>query len=291
MPTVSFEAIGTLWKIDIYEPIFPEKEKELHELILKRIGEFDHLYSRFRNDSWIYELSMKAGTFDLPADAEPMFSLYRDMYHLTKGLMTPLIGQVLVDAGYDPQYSLQQKKPLAAPPAWDEVIDYGPPKIILKKPALLDIGAIGKGYIIDIVAELLEQHGIKSYCIDAGGDFVHKHTSGEHLRVGLEDPRDENKVIGVVTMSNRAMAGSAGNRRAWRNFNHIINPSTLRSPDNILAVWTLVDTAMLADALSTALYFSSAAILLKHYDFDYVIMRADGSIESSFTHDSVLELY
>lgn len=291
MPSFSFEAIGTLWKIDISEQLSPEAEKAIRETILKRIDEFDKNYSRFRNDSWIHGLSMHAGKFDLPVDARPMFEMYYDFYKLTNGLMTPLIGQMLVDAGYDAEYSLKQKKPLVAPPAWENVIDFEPPHITLKTPALLDVGAVGKGYIIDIVGKLLEDHGVRNYCVDAGGDFIHKSTSGEILRVGLEDPRDEKKVIGVVTFGNKAMAGSAGNRRKWGSFNHIINPSTRTSPENILAVWTLADTAMLADALSTALYFAPASVLLKQYAFDYVIMYADGSVAGSLVGDPMLELY
>jgi len=291
MPSFSFEAIGTVWKIDISESISPAAEKLLHEKILKRIGEFDKNYSRFRNDSWIHELSEKAGKFDLPADAEPMLRLYHAFYTLTHGLMTPLVGQMLVDAGYDPEYSLTQKHPLSSPPAWDEVIELKPPQIILKNPALLDVGAIGKGYIIDIIGKLLEDEGIKNYCVDAGGDFVHKSSAGEVLRVGLEDPRDEKKVIGVLTVGNKAMAGSAGNRRKWGKFNHIINPATLASPENILAIWTLADTCMLADALSTALYFAPASTLLKYYSFEYVIMYADGSVEGTLVGNPMLELY
>lgn len=291
MPQFSFEAIGTHWTIDIYASISVEKENELRGKVFNRIAEFDKNYSRFRNDSWIHELSLKAGTYDLPVDAEPMFRLYQDFYKHTGGLMTPLIGQLLVDAGYDAEYSLVQNKSLSKPPSWDEVIDYHPPQITLKTPALLDVGAIGKGYIIDIVGELLEGEGIKNYCVDAGGDFVHKNNTGEKLRVGLEDPRDEKKVIGVLNLSNRAMAGSAGNRRKWKGFNHIINPSTLVSPENILAVWTIADSAMLADALSTALYFASASILLKHYSFDYVIMYADGTAEGNLIGNPMLELY
>src|ERR1035437_4573992 len=131
MPQFSFEAIGTHWTIDIYESISVEKENELREKVLNRIAEFDKNYSRFRKDSWINELSLKAGTYNLPADAEPMFSLYRDFYKLTDGLLTPLIGQLLVDAGYDAEYSLAQNKPLSKPPSWDEVIDYHPPQITL----------------------------------------------------------------------------------------------------------------------------------------------------------------
>ncbi len=192
---ITFEAIGTHWTIDAPD--------ELKEIILKRIAAFDLLYSRFRDDSWVTKLSLEAGTYDLPADAEPMFSLYRDLYKITDGYVTPLIGQVLVDAGYDKDYSFKQIKPLTQPPVWDDVIEYAPPKIIMKKPALLDVGALGKGYLVDIIGSVLEKEGIKDYCIDAGGDILHKNEKGDSIRIGLEHPEDFKKVIGVFNLKNK----------------------------------------------------------------------------------------
>ena len=40
----------------------------------------------------------------------------------------------------------------------------------MKQAAMLDFGAAGKGYLVDIVGQVLENHGIKNYVIDAGGD-------------------------------------------------------------------------------------------------------------------------
>jgi len=286
-----FEAIGTHWQIDIFEDLSTEKEKEVLDLTLKRIKDFDLLYSRFRGDSWITQMSKVAGTYDLPPDAEPLFNLYRDVYKITQALVTPLVGQTLVDAGYDAEYSLKQSKLLVEPPLWEEVIFYHPPKITLHKPVLLDLGAAGKGYLVDIVSELIESLGINSYCVDAGGDMRHRSVNEEGIRVGFEDPRDTKKVIGVINLKNKALAGSAGNRRKWQRFNHIINPHTLTSPTNILAVWVVADTAMLADMMTTALYFAPSAELLESYTFEYLVMYEDASVEGNLIKNPMVELY
>ena len=52
-------------------------------------------------------MARAAGQYHLPDDAKPMFDLYYKLYAATDGKCTPLIGQVLVDAGYDANYSLQ----------------------------------------------------------------------------------------------------------------------------------------------------------------------------------------
>ena len=39
------------------------------------------------------------------------------------------------------------------------------------EPIVLDVGAAGKGYLVDIIATLLEDHDIYDYTIDASGDI------------------------------------------------------------------------------------------------------------------------
>src|SRR4051812_14291502 len=90
-----FEAIGTGWQIDIYEPLPEPKTRELKRDITARIETFDKNYSRFRPDSLVTAMSREAGRYELPADARPMFDLYKDLYSMSDGAVTPLIGQVL----------------------------------------------------------------------------------------------------------------------------------------------------------------------------------------------------
>lgn len=287
----SFEGIGTKWSIDINEPFSKEKESELLKLVKERIELFDSIYSRFKEDSWVIKLSKEKGKYKLPDDAVELFSLYHELYKITDGLVTPLIGGVLVDAGYDREYSLKQSREIKNPPLWDDTINFIPPFVEMKNPALLDFGALGKGYLIDIVGKLLENNSIYSYTIDAGGDILYKDSEKKAIRVGLEHPEDFEKVIGVVEIKNESIAGSAGNRRKWKGFNHIINPKTLSSPKDILSVWVIAKKAILADGLATALFFVEPDRLRKKFEFEYIILRSDYSIERSSFNNNVLELY
>jgi len=247
--------------------------------VTDRIEAFDKHYSRFRPDSLISEMAQRPGTYKLPADAKPLLDLYAHMYGLTDGAMTPLIGQLLTDAGYDAFYSLEPG-PLRPVPAWDDVLEYKFPNLTLKKPALLDVGAAGKGYLVDIIAELIAGRGIKSFCIDAGGDIVQRDAGSRPLRVGLEHPGVTGHVIGVATITNQSLCGSAGNRRAWGAFNHIMDPHSRTSPKHIKALWVIADTALLADALATCLFFVSPAKLAR-YTFEYAIVYQDYSLGRS----------
>ncbi|MFZ2621339.1 MAG: FAD:protein FMN transferase [Minisyncoccia bacterium] len=277
MSQFEFQAIGTTWKIDMDKKLSPVKEGSLLQKILERISKFNLVYSRFQDNTLVTKMSRKAGSYTLPDDADIMITLYKKIYDVTDGSVTPLIGQVLVDAGYDANYSLVQKS-LTKPKKWEEVIIWENPTLTLQEPTLLDFGAGGKGYLVDIVSKILESEGIESYCVDAGGDM---RVRGQELRVGLENPTDTTSVIGITNLKNQSLCGSAGNRRAWGNFHHIINPETLTSPRKILAVWVVAKTTILADLMTTGLFFVSPQTLLQHFDFEYLILCPDFSIEKS----------
>lgn len=277
-----FEGIGTRWVIDIEDSIDDIRAGDLLHRMKARIEQFDRAYSRFRPDSLVTQFSERTGTYVLPEDAAPMMRLYEQLYRITKGLMTPLVGQLLVDAGYDATYSLQPKE-LHEPPAWEEAIVFesSTSMLTIKRPVVLDVGAMGKGYLIDLVSGILIEEGVRSFCVEAGGDMLQRHARSTPLRVGLEHPEDTTQVIGVVDLLNASLCGSAGNRRTWSTFHHIMNPKTLTSPRDILAVWAVASTTMLADAMTTALFFVSPDVLERYYSFEYLVMYADRSIKAS----------
>jgi thiamine biosynthesis lipoprotein len=270
-----FDAIGTTWDITIDQPINPVRLAALRSAITERIAAFDATYSRFRSDSLVSRIAKQAGTYTFPEDAQPLIELYQQLYDITNGAMTPLIGQSLADAGYDADYSLRPGK-LRMTPSWSEVLDYDHPQLTTNRPVLLDFGAAGKGYLVDIVSDLLANAGLNNYCVNAGGDMAIR-TTKQPLAIGLEHPAHEDEVIGVATVKNQSICGSAGNRRAWHGFNHVLDPRTNLSPSHLRAVWVVAETTLLADALTTALYFTDPDTL-GNYKFEYALLLEDYSL-------------
>jgi thiamine biosynthesis lipoprotein len=280
---LDFEAIGTVWQIELY--CHSSVPNGLVPAITTAITAFDRNYSRFRDDSLVTAMSRKSGRYTLPADAQPLFDLYYSLYRLTDGKVTPLIGQTLADAGYDAAYSFTPGE-LHRPPAWETALDYHFPELTLHQPTLLDVGGAGKGYLVDIMGELLEAWGIADYCVDAGGDMRHRRLQGGQIPVGLEHPAAQTEVVGVAHLGNQSLCGSAGNRRTWLDANggqihHIIDPQLLASPTRVQAVWVTASSTLLADGLTTALFFAEPAHLRKHFDFAYAIITDDGQLQAS----------
>lgn len=280
MATFKFEAIGTKWVIDVYKELSLQEEGFLLGKIMNRINEFDMTYSRFKSNSKIMQIS-GGGEVELPEDADKMFSLYKKVYDISLGLVTPLVGQTLVDMGYDLDYSLKTKAEIYKPLNWNEVIEWNPPVLVLKKPAILDFGAGGKGYLVDIVSEILEHEGVTEYCVDAGGDIRQRTVTAKPLIVGLENPHNTKQVLGVLNLQNKSICASAGNRRVWGNLHHIVNPETLKPTNEVLAVWVLADTTFFADILATALFFVKPEKLLKYFTFEYLVMYSNNKVVKS----------
>ncbi len=278
MYSFKFSAIGTQWQIDFPNSTSKDKLPDLERKIHTRIEEFDLEYSRFRKDSWVTKNSKQTRKVAMPPDLFPMLSLYENVYSLSKGLVTPLIGRTLEEAGYDADYSLIPKT-LTHPPKFHEALEYDTEAITFKKDVLLDFGACGKGYLADIVSSLLEKGGIQEYCIDASGDIIQK--GPEVLRVGLEHPDDPTMAIGVAEIKNQSICGSSGNRRKWDKFHHTINPITLSSPTEIKAVWTIAPSCLLADILATALFLDPHPEHYKDFSFEYVLLYKDNTAEKS----------
>ncbi len=270
-----FDAIGTEWVIETQH----ELENALQSAIDKRIEDFDKTYSRFRDDSLVVKAALSAGEYVFPEDAKYLMAFYRKLYDITGGRVTPLIGSMLEQAGYDADYSFVPREQTSLT-SWDEAMQWSGNTVRTTQPIVIDIGAAGKGYSIDILAVMLEDASIHDFVIDASGDILHRGSS-KHT-VGLEHPFDSSKVIGTVEVENMSICASASNRRAWgQNMHHIFDPTTQKPVRNTVATWTLANEAMIADGLATALFLVEPDELMKQFDFQYVRMLADGTVDFS----------
>lgn len=271
-----FEAIGAPWRIDTVRPLDPEVVAAIHD----RIERFDVVYSRFRPDSLVSRIAERAGTWTFPPDAAALFDLYATLYRVTSGAVNPLVGQRLEELGYDRAYSLRPRATRGAIPAWSEAVSWDGSALTTVSPVVLDVGAAGKGYLVDLVAGVLRAAGIDEYVVDASGDLVHR--GATPLRVALEHPLDPSKAIGIYELANGALCASAPGRRAWGDgLHHILDAVTGDPTRAVAATWAMAPDGLLADGLATALFFASGEQLEATFDFEYVRMFPTGRVEYS----------
>ena len=154
-------------------------------------------------------------------------------------------------------------------------------------PVLLDVGAAGKGYLVDIVCGLLVEGGVTEAVVDASGDI--RLVGAGVTRVALEHPLDASKAIGVARLGHGALCASASNRRAWgEGLHHVIDATTGLPTSRVIATWVTAPTALLADGIATGLFFAQGSRFAALGDFDWVRMFSTGRVEHSPDFDGEL---
>lgn len=279
----TYEVMGTVWKISIYQHIDETAKAFLERDVREKLENFDRLYSRFKSDSLIALLSQKTGEVEVPTDLVNILRIYKKFYEVSGRKFTPCIGGLLEDVGYDKEYSLKEKESFRAVPHFDNVTIIDDAHIGLQEKVLLDIGAVGKGYFVDVLSQHLRSLGYTHFLVDGSGDVFYE-TKGATLQMGLEDPRDTTKVIGVVDMKRGSMCASATNRRSWGNHSHYLDPSDASSPREIIATWVIADNAAYADALTSLFFFVAPEEVMREFpglSFSYCIMNHEGKIKKS----------
>ena len=84
-------------------------------------------------------------------------------------------------------------------------------------PVLLDVGAAGKGHLVDLVSGILAEAGIARSVVDGSGDLRIREVP---MRIALEHPADPRKAVGVAELADGALSASAGNRRRHADGRH-----------------------------------------------------------------------
>lgn len=123
----------------------------------------------------------------------------------------------------------------------------------------LDLGAISKGYVTELVGKYLEDNQIYSYIINAGGNVkVGKSYNKDYYTVGITNPDSKEDIFTKVKINNLSVVTSGSYQRYCEIdnniYHHIINPNT-KYPSNYMKSVTVVsDSSSKADIYSTYLF-------------------------------------
>ena len=270
-----FEAIGTAWEIETPEPL----SAEIRDAVGVDIEAYDRAWSRFRADSLVSRIGREAGTWTLPAEAGALLELYRVLYDATDGRMSPLVARSLERLGYGPGLALRPSGAPIPAPAWNDAIAWDGAQLQAPRPVTLDVGAAGKGQLVDLVHDRLASFGVVAALVDASGDL--RRSGPGTIRIGLEHPGDPTRVVGVVELGTGALCASAINRRAWgEGLHHVLEATTGMSIDRVSATWVVADTAMVADGVATALFLTEPERIPSALGFEFARIIG-GRIECS----------
>ncbi|WP_103063676.1 FAD:protein FMN transferase [Actinomyces qiguomingii] len=320
--TWRFNATGCHWSVHTCSPL----TDTLREKITARIDAFEDVWSRFRAGSLVRRAAagglprrVDGGVeLSLPAGSSTLLDLYDRLHAATGGRIDPLAGADLAELGYDADYSFVVRDGAAqrlgaahGRPTWAAWARHDGDRLVLREPALVDVGAAGKGFLADLLAGWLQEAAHEEYLIDAGGDLLVR--SCEPVRIGLELPGvggsipgaqgiqgaqgnattheaggSTGDVIGAVELTDGAVCASGLSHRTWGpGLHHILDAHTglpVAGASAVVASWTVARGCAEADGLATALFVADPARLAAAgFAYDFALLRADGSAATSRT--------
>lgn len=252
-------------QVVIRETMSTEEAEAKMERAFEAFRKVEQTCSRFSPDS---ELMNACRIIDNPIQISPFlfeplkFAL--EIAKITDGEFDPAIGKVMEQQGYNRHYLTGEisENPSADSVTFrDIILDEQDRTLFLKKPLVVDLGAVAKGFAIDLAAQELKD--FDGFLVNAGGDLFAGGVDrdGFPWKIGIQHPKKKDKIIHVVELSNEAICTSGSYERRHAKLpgmHHIINPKTGHSPNDWVSCSIIAPFAMMADA------FSTAAFLLGH---------------------------
>ena len=140
------------------------------------------------------------------------------------------------------------------------VIDEENSTVYISDPQMtLDVGAVAKGYAVEMVAQSMEARGLSGYVLNVGGNVraVGAKPDGSGWTAGIESPTGED-YLAYLSLTDETLVTSGSYQRYYlvngKRYHHIIDRNTLMPSEGYLSVSVLTSHSGRADALSTALF-------------------------------------
>jgi len=258
-------ALGARASIRLYHPD-PALARDLIRRALFEIDRLEQVFSLYRPDSAVSRLNRQGVLRTPPLDLVRLLAEARRYSELTEGAfditVQPLwrlyaehFGGNRVEAkGPDPERIAEVLARVD-----HRAVSVDPARIAFEKPGMaITLNGIAQGYITDRVADLFSREGLGNILIDLGElRALGRHPAGRPWSIGLQDPRQRQRIDRTLELDNAALATSAGQGTrfdAAGEHHHLFEPGSGRSSSRYLSVSVKAPTATEADALSTGLF-------------------------------------
>lgn len=279
--TYSFDYFDTATTIIGYAATQEEFDR-ISADILAELGEYHRLFTIYHRFEGLENLctinELKDGahrTVTVDRRIIDMLLYAKEMYHKTGGKVNVAMGSVLsiwhdyreegMDEPWNAELPPMEKLQEAAEHTSIEhlVIDEENSTVTLTDPKMkLDVGAIAKGYAVEMVARSLEEKGITGYVLNVGGNVrtVGTKADGSPWTAGVENPAEDEDApyLAYLALDSRSLVTSGSYQRYYvvdgKRYHHIIDPATLMPSEGFVSVSIVCPSSAQGDALSTALF-------------------------------------
>jgi FAD:protein FMN transferase len=187
-------------------------------------------------------------------------------------------------AAWQPSTSVPATPPVDdQAPSWRDIrVDREGGTIAMSRAVSLDLGAIAKGFAVDLVAQALAD--VPHLSIHAGGDVYCRgtHPEGRPWQVGIRDPFAPATLGWCAALRNAALCTSgAYERRRSDGSHHLVDPRTGASVHHLASVSVAAPATSIADAFATAAFVmgpDEGLRWLEEQGVDALLIRSEGAV-------------
>ncbi len=298
----SFHAMNT-W----IEVKFQAAENEAENLILLAKNWFETVeqcFSRFRANSELCYLNRSAGETCMVSD--PMLEVLQlaELYRIkTDHIFEPFVLQALKEAGYCESFELLNIDRLDSSQFRDchtqtypfIALDVKMKSVRLPAGLHLDLGGIVKSWAVKRFASYIRnKRFVEKGLLNAGGDLLAWSSDEEKIHqwsIGIEDPWNPKKELGVISRNEMAVATSSTLGRQWTNSqgaqHHLIDPRTMRPSTSDTVQCTVIGQ----DPIECEIWSKTICILGREEGTKLLLARAPGYEALVFTEDCQSHFY
>jgi thiamine biosynthesis lipoprotein len=155
----------------------------------------------------------------------------------------------------------------------------------------LDLGAIGKGYAVDRVVEILRANGVSRALVSGGTSSIYAVGAppGEHgWEISVCDPFDRSQQACSLRLQNMSISISGSYEKSFvldgKLHTHLLDPRNGKPVEDMLMTVVIAASNTSSDALSTAFFVSGAeqaqAYLQNHQNLNAIFYVPKGSPRS-----------
>lgn len=229
----------------------------------KDIREFENKFSRFVKNNELDGLN-DSSALRVSEEMRSLLIKAMDVYLETGGIFDPTVLSTLENIGYKESFGENKNKADFSPREIQEIFfkreKFDKLQIAedgtVKKPKDLRIefGGIGKGYLVDFIADGFGKK-FENFWISAGGDiFISGKDNGVNWKIGVQHPVEADKDVAEIELKNEKLCLATSGivkRRGGEGeleWHHIIDPRTgLPAKNEILSVTAIAPSVLLAD--------------------------------------------
>ncbi len=231
--------MGTRVRIAVQGPGRAAELVPAVEAAFAEMQRLEALLTRYRPGNPVHALQQAAGSRPLAVPPE-LLAVLRDAREVSRRTGGDFDITVGAYAGW--HFDPQQPGPV---PSADELarqrrlVDWNDVEVderdglarLARAGMRVDLGGIAKLPILEAGMQVLARHGLRDALIDGGGDMrASGSVQGRAWRVGVRDPMQPSRLLGVVELNDGWVASSGDYERAFvdrgRRYHHVLDPRT-----------------------------------------------------------------